>query len=372
MQVTSPQTAGQLKEILAECQREKRTIRVHGAGSKDRQGGPLAAADVAIDTRKLNRVLAYDPRDLTLSVEAGLPWREMEALVGEKNQMVALDPPFADTATVGGVLAANSSGPRRRLYGTARDLVIGMTFATLDNRIVESGGMVVKNVAGLDFAKLLIGSLGTLAPMATVNFKLMPKPPATATFFLQAERPATIFAERNRLLASVLQPTGIDVLNPAAAARLNLSAQWTLVVEAAGSPNVLARYAKELAAYQPTDRPLFRELRDFTPHWLRDHAEGSVVQLSMKLQDMENALSALPANSAIVARGGNGVAYVHDAALRTVPKGAKGIVAFSPIERANASNLWPNSSEDFFLMEKIKLTFDPDRLLNPGRLYGRI
>ena len=94
--------------------------------------------------------------------------------------MVPLDPPFAEAATVGGVVAANSSGPRRRLYGTARDLVIGMQFATLEGKLVQSGGMVVKNVAGLDMAKLMIGSFGTLAAIAVVNFKLLPMPEAGA------------------------------------------------------------------------------------------------------------------------------------------------------------------------------------------------
>jgi glycolate oxidase FAD binding subunit len=372
MQVTSPESAGQLKQLLADCQHDKRSVQIRGAGSKDRQGGAIVAADVRIETTKLNRVLAYDPRDLTISVEAGMLWRDMEALLAEKNQMVALDPPFSRSATVGGVLAANSSGPRRRLYGTARDLVIGMTFATLEGRIVESGGMVVKNVAGLDFSKLLIGSMGTLAAMATVNFKLMPKPAASAIFYLQDEKAGPVFAERNRLLASVLQPTGMDVLSPKAAERIGLSAQWTLVVEAAGSAAVLARYSQELGAYQKTDKDLFAALRDFTEAWLDDHPAGSVLRLSTRLQDLERAIAGFQGETAIVARGGNGIAYVYSAKQLSLPAGQKGLVEFSPQERGSAEILWPSPGEDFFLMEKIKLTFDPDTLLNRGRLYGRI
>ena len=86
-----------------------------------------------------------------------------------------------DAATVGGMVAANISGARRRLYGTARDLVIGMKFATLDGKLVQSGGMVVKNVAGLDMGKLMIGSFGTLAAIASVNFKLQPRPAVART-----------------------------------------------------------------------------------------------------------------------------------------------------------------------------------------------
>ena len=137
--------------------------------------GPSPRADGAcLDARRCSRVLQYEPHDLTISVEAGLPWCELTRVLAENRQMVPLDPPFADAATVGGVVAANSSGPRRRLYGTARDLVIGMKFATLEGKLVQSGGMVVKNVAGLDMAKLMIGSFGTLAAIAVVNFKLLP------------------------------------------------------------------------------------------------------------------------------------------------------------------------------------------------------
>src|SRR5437763_1211004 len=128
-------------------------------------------------------VLQYEPHDLTISVEAGLPWADLTRLLAANRQMVPLDPPFS-AATVGGVMAANSSGPRRRLYGTARDLVIGMTFATLEGKLVSTGGMVVKNVAGLDMGKLMIGSFGTLAAIAVVNFKVLPAPEVERLFLL--------------------------------------------------------------------------------------------------------------------------------------------------------------------------------------------
>ena len=116
--------------------------------------------------------------------------------------MIPLDPPFADRATVGGVVAANTSGPRRRLYGTARDVVIGMKFATLEGKLVQSGGMVVKNVAGLDMAKLMIGSFGTLAAIAVVNFKLAPIPAGEHELsFCRSHRSlADAMATRDRIL----------------------------------------------------------------------------------------------------------------------------------------------------------------------------
>jgi glycolate oxidase FAD binding subunit len=367
-----PGSLRQLTEFLAECQRERRIVEVRGAASKLRQGGPLPPASVCLETTALNHVLSYDPRDLTISVEAGLPWRELEAVLAAKGQMVALNPPFSAQATVGGVLAANSSGPRRRLHGSARDLVIGLRFATLEGKLVESGGMVVKNVAGLDFAKLLTGSMGTLAVIATVNFKLLPKPPESAEFYFQAPQSAAVFAERNRILASVLQPASIDVLNPAAAARLGLDSQWTLALEATGSSAVLARYRRELPTFESAPENLFARIREFTPAFLAEFPLATVLRLSTKLQDLARRLDDFPASVAIVARAGSGVAYVHANGPQSLPSGVRGLIDFSPDERPSKELLWPQPGEDFFLMERIKNLLDPDHLLNPGRLYGRI
>ena len=155
------------------------------------------------------RVLQYEPADLTISVEAGMRWADLTQLLASNQQMIPLDPPFSDSATVGGVVAANTSGPRRRLYGTARDVVIGMKFATLEGKLVHSGGMVVKNVAGLDMAKLMIGSFGTLAAIAVVNFKLAPIPEATRTFVAFASDAGDAMATRDRILRRCAAAVGV-------------------------------------------------------------------------------------------------------------------------------------------------------------------
>jgi glycolate oxidase FAD binding subunit len=370
MNVATPETIEQLQELMKTAQSARTRIEIAGNRSKARQGGPVQDGLLLFQTNKLNRVLAYDPRDLTVSVEAGMRWRELESLLAEKRQMVALNPPFAE-ATVGGVLAANSSGSWRRLNGTARDLTIGMRFVTLEGKVIESGGMVVKNVAGLDFAKLMTGSFGTLAAIATVNFKLTPKPPEFAVFVF-AGSVSSVFAERNRLLQSVLQPWAVDVLNPAAAARLNLAREWTLVVEAAGSPAVIGRYRRELAAYHEAPAEISLALRDFTPGYLNQYPNGHVLRLSTRLQEMEGALTTFGEQAVIVARAGSGVSYVHTPELLTLPENRKGVVDFSPNPKPDSSVLWPRPGNDFFLLERIKKLLDPDTLLNPGRLYGRI
>ena len=212
-----------------------RTLQLRGAGSKRLMAGPVAAADVEISTSSLRRVLAYEPNDLTVSVEAGMPWSELTTLLAEHRQMVPLDPPFSPIAPRWAASSpSNSSGPRRRLYGTARDLVIGMTFATLEGKLVQSGGMVVKNVAGLDMGKLMIGSFGTLAAIASLNFKLAPVPEVERSFLLPFPDAASAIAARNGILQGPLQPAAIDLLNPAAGASLGNKA-YLLAIRVAGN-----------------------------------------------------------------------------------------------------------------------------------------
>ena len=139
--------------------------------------------------------------------------------------MIPLEGPYSDEATVGGMVAANINGPRRRLYGTARDLVIGMRFATLDGKLVDSGGMVVKNVAGLDMAKLMIGSFGTLAGIASVNFKLTPRPKLASTLLFSFDDVQAAMEARTAIIRGVLNPVAVDLLNPILSAQLQGSSE---------------------------------------------------------------------------------------------------------------------------------------------------
>ena len=346
-------------------------MQLAGAGSKSAMGGPIEPADAVISTTAMNRVLQYEPADLTISVEAGMRWADLTALLESNRQMIPLDPAFSGSATVGGVVAANSSGPRRRLYGTARDVIIGMKFATLEGKLVQSGGMVVKNVAGLDMAKLMIGSFGTLAAVAVVNFKIAPMPPATRTFILPHNSLAEAMSARDRILQGVLQPAALDLVNPAAAARLGLDG-YCLLLQVGGSESVMDRYTRELAGAEVRqDDSLWMKVREFTPEWLRDHPAGAVVRLSTTLKGVADGLAI--ASGPALARAGTGVVYVYytDANQATVGE-QKGAVEFAPEPAKRKLTLWPRPGSDFPVMQKLKNLFDPKQLLNRGRLYGRI
>jgi len=127
-----PISGSEMADLLASSAGAKRSIDLFGADTKRRMAGPLAAPPaVRISTAKMRRILNYEPADLTVSVEAGMPFADLSRELARNNQMIPLDGPFAENATVGGIIAANISESRRRLYGSARDLVIGMTYATL-------------------------------------------------------------------------------------------------------------------------------------------------------------------------------------------------------------------------------------------------
>ncbi len=381
--VQRPQSPEDLADVLSRAAAGGRSIAVGGNGSKRRMAGALTSADVNISTAGMRRVMEYEPRDLTISVEAGLPWCELTKLLAGNRQMVPLDPPFSATATVGGVIASNCSGPRRLLYGTARDLVIGMRFATLEGKLVQSGGMVVKNVAGLDMAKLMIGSFGTLAAIGVVNFKLAPAPEIERSFLIPFESAGTALAARNALLAGALRPAAIDLLNPRAGATLGRSS-WLLAVRTAGNADTVNRSERELAQWGEgvafEDAPqaaLWRHIEDFTPRFLEANPNSAVVRTSCTLKEVEAVMTSL--GGPALARAGSGVCYGYldeceNAAgwlVEAARRGWKGVVEYGPEERGSI-DLWPAPGGDFELMRRVKELFDPGKLLNRGRLYSRI
>jgi glycolate oxidase FAD binding subunit len=364
MMILVPGSPEELAERLAEGSSQGQSISLFGNSTKERMGGPIASSEVTISTAKLDRVLQYEPSDLTISVEAGITYRELSRVLAEHRQMVPLDPPFSEHATVGGIVAANVSGPRRRLYGTARDMVIGMTFATLEGKLIRTGGMVVKNVAGLDMGKLMIGSFGTLAAIAVVNFRVHPMPETTRTFVREFEQVADAMAARDVVLKSQLQPAAMDLLKT--------DAGYRLLIQAGGSAAVLDRYSRELAGAREVEgveeQALWEEIRECTPRFLAEHENGVVLRVSCVLSEVGRVMEALPAPA--LARAGSGVCYGYFTDARQAA--GRGLIEFAPQIVRESVELWPDPGSDFAMMKKIKDMFDPRGLLNRGRLYGRI
>jgi glycolate oxidase FAD binding subunit len=235
---------------------------------------------------------------------------------------------------------------------------------------------VVKNVAGLDMGKLMIGSFGTLAVMTSLNFRLHPMPAGTRTFVRDFEKITEVMAARDEVLKSRLQPAAIDILKSAPKS----GGSYRLAIQAGGSPAVLDRYSRELSRARAVEGgeedALWRDIREATPQFLREHDNGAVVRVSCVLSDVGRVLETLPVRAS--ARAGSGVCYGyfdqapdpnHDVQIPALGTSA---VEFAPQSFRESSVLWPRPGNDFAMMKKIKQMFDPQGLLNCGRLYGRI
>jgi glycolate oxidase FAD binding subunit len=356
----------------------------------------------------MNRIVHYDPGDLTFTAEAGLPLAEAQQRLGEHKQFLPADPPHADEAALGGLLAANASGPLRFAYGTWRDFVIGMQFVTGEGKLVKTGGRVVKNVAGYDLARLMIGSLGTLGILAEVAFKVFPQPPATSTFIFGFETLDAAVEAARRIVHSPWQPTLLELLSPETSELLSAAPlsppHWSLIAGVAGPEPVLRRYqndfgalARELHAPQfdalrgPDEQLVLMAVRERIPRVRAKNPATTVVKAALPLAAVGPFLAKarqgaaryqLPA--AASAHAGSGIAYIY--LLGDTPKkaaqaatemvhagnnlGGRVTIPWCPTEVKHDVNVWGPLRDDFPLMQKLKAQFDPDRILNPGRFVG--
>jgi glycolate oxidase FAD binding subunit len=361
-----------------------------GAFSKQTMGGPTPADGIRITTSSMTRLLDYEPADLTISVEAGMPWRELNRILDENHQFVPVDPAYGATATVGGVIATDSSGPRRRRYGSARDVTIGMTFVTIEGKLIQSGGMVVKNVTGLDMAKLMIGSFGTLATIATVNFKVLPKPVAVSTFVFSGDSLESIIQLRTRIVASQLQPVALDLVSGSGVTDAAGGKRYRLLAEAHGNAPMISRYKKEYAEFAraegvdfidldgPSADRLWGDVREFSSRWIAAHPEGGILRVAVAPSALADAVKLCDGSS--VSRAALGVSYVGCAGREELQHQLNRLRSHSIrtlVEHASAAakqelEQWIAPDASLAVMQRIKDELDPRSLLNPGRLFGKI
>ncbi len=278
--VARPGSPEEVAEIARFAIAENLAIVPVGNRSKLGIGLPPTRYDIALDMTVLDQIAHYDPGDLTLSVDAGLPLAKLNATLASHRQFLPLLLPFYSTSTIGGAIASGLDSPLRQTYGTARDFLIGAEFIDGTGAPCKSGGRVVKNVTGYDLHKLLIGSLGTLAVITRLNFRTFPMPLDSRGFVAAFPSAEGALALRRKITESPLSPLTLDVLSPQLAqifatqtpigpepaifndsgaaaspgAPLPLPGDWfdpkswQLCAAFAGSPEVLQRYERDLAA----------------------------------------------------------------------------------------------------------------------------
>jgi glycolate oxidase FAD binding subunit len=419
--VVRPADTVQIAEILRFAAIEKLAVIPTGGCTKLGIGSRPTRYDIALDLSRMNRMLAYDPHDLTLGVEPGVRIEDLLHALAQEKQFLPLAVPFLDRATIGGIVATNSSSPLRHAYGGVRDFCLGMEFVTGEGAQAKSGGRVVKNVTGYDLHKLLIGSLGTLAVITRVNFRTFPMTHAQGTFVatFSAAESACDFC---RVVShSVLTPQILEIANPGAAALLfsgEISARleprtWTVIVSAAGHPAVVKRHERDLAQLAGTanadeflpltdseSHSVLAQIREF-PRLMKERdpfaaifrisaAPGAMAPLLGRLR----VLAAKRELDFVALARASGILYavfLPQRQMAAPPSSMPGIfeevflacgqpemqasamLEWCPAEfKTSAEVVWGPSRPDFELMRRVKHSFDPQSVLAPGRFAGGI
>jgi glycolate dehydrogenase FAD-binding subunit len=414
----------EIADLLKFAASENLAVIPCGARTKLGIGMPPARYDIALDLSRMNRVLAYEPRDLTLGIEPGMRFSTLATTLAAEKQFLPLNPPFFQRATIGGILAADSASPLRYSYGGPRDFVLGMEFVTGDGAIAKSGGRVVKNVSGYDLHKLLIGSLGTLAVITRANFKTFPTPPEQVVFVTAFDDVALALEFCKLLARSPLGALQLDVISPDASqifsahsdAEIALPARrWCAVVSAAGNARVVERHRRELPAIadlanasglvalgdtmqsMKVAAALLGRVREFPALALSANAAATIFRIAALPSTMtavaqklgtlakEHAMSAatvirphgliyfaiLPMTNDAKTFGK--LAKFSEAVFRASDElGSKARIEFAPAELKRAVNVWGTARPDFGLMRRVKNVFDPQSVLSPGRFAGGI
>jgi glycolate oxidase FAD binding subunit len=350
-------TLQQFKERIASATAMKTPLQLRGGGTKDWYG--QQAIGELFDTRSYTGIVSYDPTELVITARCGTTLQEIENTLNQHRQMLAFEPPhFSEDSTIGGVVACGLSGPRRAAVGAVRDFVLGTTLMNGHGEMLHFGGQVMKNVAGYDVSRLLIGSLGTLGLILDVSLKVLPKSFAQTTRCFEMD-----------------QAEALHRVNEWGAQPLPISASaWCdgiLSVRLSGAQAAVRSAELKLGGAVPDDADLFwQSLRDHThPFFADDHTPHTplwrlsvpsttpvMLNPSVQLIEWGGAQRWLITNAdAAQIR----IAVEHAGGHATLFKGGdKNVGVFHPLAPALAA-----------IHRNLKASFDPAGIFNPGRMY---
>jgi glycolate oxidase FAD binding subunit len=395
--VAEPGTVAEVAAVLRAASKAGLRVVVRGGGTKLGWGAPPAGVDLILSTTRFDRVLEHAAGDLVVRAQAGVRLSDLQQQLAQAGQILALDPPEAG-ATLGGVVAAAASGPRRLRYGTPRDLLIGSTVVLPDGTVARSGGKVVKNVAGYDLGKLLAGSFGTLAVLVEVIFRLHPLPAARGMAVAEVATPDRAGSCVRALSASTLVPSAVELDWPDAAGPGTLSVLVEGVapgVEAqtTAAARLLGEHARA-RVLEPGEVDAATAALGALPWTDGPSAPGALgVKVTCVPGALPDALTALwevagahgldarvrahAATGVLRAalRGGDAAtqaAFVTDLRDRLTFGGAALVVQEAPAEVKRAVDVWGPAGDALGLMRRVKRQFDPSGVLSPGRFVGGI
>lgn len=237
MAVERPKSTAELCDIVRRCAAEKSAVLPLGGGTMLDYGLPPTRAGVAVDLKGFDQVIDFPARDMTITVEAGMTIAQLSKIVSAEGLQLPIDVPQPETATVGGAIACNVSGPRRYGYGTFRDYLLGITTVNDRGELVSAGGRVVKNVAGYDMMKLHIGALGTLGVITQVTLRLKPIPEAAASREFSCGQ-QQLGAALEMLFRSSTRPCIVNFRNSRIGEER--TARWMFFISFEGNPDSVA------------------------------------------------------------------------------------------------------------------------------------
>ncbi|QQK81009.1 FAD-binding oxidoreductase [Salicibibacter cibi] len=397
-----PDSAGEVADILKKANEKGETVIPVGGGTKQGFGGVSGDADLLLSLEKLDGIVEYSPGDMTITVQAGTKIQKIMDTVHAQDQMMPLDPSFPADATIGGVIAANDSGPKRMSYGSARDHVIGLHVAHPNGEILRSGGKVVKNVAGYDMNKLFIGSMGTLGVMTEVTLKLRPLPKyqsmCAMTFPEEVEPYAKPFI--TELLSTHLEPTTLEYMNPNLTEQLLNKKGSSLVMTFEDVHKAVEYQERWVREHVPegTELTVFHQ-EDVDGFWAKfaelsfagDETAVHVKMGSKNLQVLERLENCKRLQRGrdmqVFAHGGAGhgitrayvkgdeaavQSFVRDVRKVCEESGGYLVVTHAPFSFRQNVGVWGAKPSYFSLLEGIKKQMDPNAILNPNRFVGGI
>jgi len=396
--VLQPEHVDQVAAVLGVCTQEGIAVEAAGAGTWLSRGPAYDRDYLVLSTARMNDVIEYEPEDLTLGVQAGMPLHRLQQLVATNGQTIALDPPGHRDATIGAVAALASAGPLRCGYGTPRDQVLGLDAVTGDGRVLQVGGRVVKNVAGYDVTRLLVGSRGTLAVLTRVNLRLRPLPQHDVTWTIPADEPAQLLDLADTLYEAPLEPAAVELLRDGKGWQLAVRvhgngeaiahSRSVLTGAGAGVTELSAKHAQQFWQQlldAEAAAPLYlrvSHLRTELPELVKRAAE--LLSLSQKRGTAEQG--SLGANTRILVHVNDGmVRLCVDAAANgdrdantlaarlrafrdaVIGIGATVLVPALPTEMDGALPRHSPIGDELRLMQGVKRVLDPAGVLGPGR-----
>lgn len=388
--IERPPTIEALSSTLAEANERHAVVVPIGGGTLLGLGNLLESSPIAISTSAINRVLAYEPADLTLSVEAGATLAEINQRLGEQGQWLPIEAPFPERSTIGGLIATAFAGPRRLGSETIRDLIVGISVVHANGMATKAGGTVVKNVTGFDMMRLYHGSLGTLGVIVSANFKVLPRPRTERTLHATYADLDQALAASRAILQSRARPVALDIVSR------NGAESWTLAARFEGRSGTVAVMETEAASFltgASKDVVLDTESAAWWQAELNRWNEPSERAIRVRVTSRPRLVDALaknvlahfeifPPRAVSIAPGLGRIDFEFDLDIsgsnrdeffRVMYHGADNVsVSLSPSNFKQGVDVWGRVPETIDVMRSLKDEFDPSHILNRGRFAGFI